>query len=160
MTAQRPSFQIKKKGYDRFAVDDAVEKYVAEIDQLEHKVNLYQQQLAETTGQLDALKDQYRDLLRSEEARRGTADEIARLSLREANEIINTANANADLIIKEALQSARGILEDLAMIYREAGLVKIDTKEKLEKLLRDLEEFNLPEMPDISWLKEAEEKMR
>lgn len=160
MTAQRPSFQIKKKGYDRFAVDDAVEKYIQEIDQLERKIGLYQQQLVETTGQLEALKDQYRDLLRTEEARKGTADEIARLSLREANEIINTANANADIIIKEALQSARGILEDLAMIYQEAGYVKLDTKEKLEKLLRDLEEFNLPEMPDISWLKEAENKMR
>ena len=46
------------------------------------------------------------------------------------------------------------------MIYREAGYVKIDTKEKLEKLLKDLENFNLPEMPYISWLKEAEDKLR
>ena len=149
-----------KNGYDRFAVDDAVEQYTLQIEQLERKLVLYQQQLMETTGQLEGIKDQYRELLRTEDSRKQTADDIARLSLREANDIINSANQNADLIIREALASARGILEDLAALYNEAGVVKTDAKEKLEKLLKDLEEFNMPDMPDLKWLQDAEDRMR
>lgn len=160
MTAQKPTFRVMKNGYDRFAVDDAVEQYTTEIDQLQRKIVLYQQQLVETTQQMEGLKEQYRELLRSEDSRRQTADEIARLSLREANEIINAANANADLIIQEALQSARGILEDLSALYEEAGVVKTEAKAKLEKLLADLEAFRLPDMPDLQWLRDAQNKLR
>lgn len=160
MAAQKPTFRVMKNGYDRFAVDDAVEQYTLQIEQLERKLVLYQQQLMETTGQLEGIKDQYRELLRTEDSRKQTADDIARLSLREANDIINSANHNADLIIREALASARGILEDLAALYNEAGVVKTDAKEKLEKLLRDLEEFNMPDMPDLKWLQDAEDRMR
>ncbi len=160
MAAQKPTFRVMKNGYDRFAVDDAVEQYTLQIEQLERKLVLYQQQLMETTGQLEGIKDQYRELLRTEDSRKQTADDIARLSLREANDIINSANQNADLIIREALASARGILEDLAALYNEAGVVKTDAKEKLEKLLKDLEEFNMPDMPDLKWLQDAEDRMR
>lgn len=160
MAAQKPTFRVMKNGYDRFAVDDAVEQYALQIEQLERKLVLYQQQLMETTGQLEGIKDQYRELLRTEDSRKQTADDIARLSLREANDIINSANQNADLIIREALQSARGILEDLAALYNEAGVVKSDAKDKLEKLLKDLEEFNMPDMPDLKWLRDAEEQLR
>lgn len=160
MAAQKPTFRVMKNGYDRFAVDDAVEQYTLQIEQLERKLVLYQQQLMETTGQLEGIKDQYRELLRTEDSRKQTADDIARLSLREANDIINSANHNADLIIREALASARGILEDLAALYNEADVVKTDAKEKLEKLLRDLEEFNMPDMPDLKWLQDAEDRMR
>lgn len=149
-----------KNGYDRFAVDDAIENYAVQIEQLERKVQLYQEKLSDTMKQADQLKASYQQLLNQDAARREAAENIARLSLREANDIINTAQKNADIIIREALASARGILEDLSTLYEAAGSVKTETSEKLEKLLQDLEEFRLPEMPDLRWLKEAEDKMR
>ena len=144
-----------KNGYDRFAVDDAIENYAVQIEQLEKKVELYQQKLADTMYQLDQAKQSCQDA-----ARREAAENIARLSLREANDIINTANKNADIIIREALATARGILEDLSTLYDQAGSVKEETSEKLKKVLEDLEDFRLPEMPDLMWLKDAEERLR
>ena len=157
---QRPTFRVMKNGYDRFAVDDAIERYAAQTAQLEKKIELYQQQLIERETQLEELKEKYRQMVQTDENRRETADQIARVSLREANEIINTAQKNADLIISEALASARGILEDLSRLYDQAGTVKTDAKEQLEQLLRDLEHFRLPEMPDLRWLQEAQKKLR
>ncbi|MBE6129693.1 MAG: hypothetical protein E7185_10505 [Erysipelotrichaceae bacterium] len=160
MTNSRPTFRITKNGYDRFAVDDAIERYAAEIAQLERKLQLYQDQLVETTRNLEELRRRYQELQKTDDARKETADNIARLSLREANEIINTAQKNADVIIREALASARGILEDLSVLYQEAGSVKTEASQKLENLLKDLDDFTLPEMPDLMWLKEAQDKLR
>ena len=160
MTNSRPTFRITKNGYDRFAVDDAIERYAAEIAQLERKLQLSQDQLVETTRNLEELRRRYQELQNTEDARPAPAANIARLSLREANEIINTAQKNADVIIREALASARGILEDLSVLYQEAGSVKTEASQKLENLLKDLDDFTLPEMPDLMWLKEAQDKLR
>lgn len=160
MTAQRPAFRVVKNGYDRFAVDDTIENYIAQISQLERKVELYQEKLAETVRQLDEAKAAYQQMQITDSARREAAENIARLSLREANEIINTAQKNADVIIREALATSRGILEDLSKLYRQAGNVKTDASGRLEKLLEEFEKFELPEMPDLMWLKEAEDRLR
>ena len=160
MAAQRPTFRVMKNGYDRFAVDEAIERYAAEVDLLERKIEVYQEQLVETARQLEESKAKMIEMQNTEDVRKEAADSIARLSLREANEIINTAQKNADAIIREALTSARGILEDLTVLYQEAGNVKSDASGKLEHLLKELDSFSLPEMPDLMWLKEAEEKLR
>jgi cell division initiation protein len=149
-----------KNGYDRFAVDDAVERYAAQVDQLERKLAQYERQLSETTRQLAQLQKQYMSLENSIDAQRAAADSIARLSLREANEIIETARRNADAIIHESLVTARLILSDLSRLYGDANTVKTSTREKLEGLIRELDEFQLPQIPDMRWLEEAEKTMR
>ncbi|MEE1333949.1 MAG: hypothetical protein U0K47_05085 [Erysipelotrichaceae bacterium] len=94
------------------------------------------------------------------QAKQAAADDIARLSLREANEIISTAQNNADEIIREALGTARLILMDLSRLYNSAGDVKTDMKKELSDLQAELDKFQLPKMPDLRWLDEAEKKMR
>ncbi len=160
MSTTRPTFRVMKNGYDRFAVDDAVERYVAQIEQLQNRISLYQQQLVETTKQLDELRLQYNHLQEMEDARKEAAENIARLSLREANEIIDTAQKNADLIVQEALRTARLILMDLTKLYNSAGDLKVDMSAKLKDLLKQIDAFRLPEMPDMRWLEEAEKKLR
>lgn len=160
MAAQRPTFRVMRNGYDRFAVDDAIEKYAASIDQLENRILLYQNQLAEMTKQYEQLKANYQQLQQMEEARQQAADNIARLSLREANAIIDTAQRNADEIIQEALRTSRLILMDLSKLYKSAGEVKSGMYSQLEDLLKELDAFRLPEMPDLKWLEEAEKKLR
>ena len=160
MSTPRPTFRVMKNGYDRFAVDDAVERYVAQIEQLQNRISLYQQQLVETTKQLDELRLQYNHLQEMEDARKEAAENIARLSLREANEIIDTAQKNADLIVQEALRTARLILMDLTKLYNSAGDLKVDMSAKLKDLLKQIDAFRLPEMPDMRWLEEAEKKLR
>lgn len=149
-----------KNGYDRFAVDDAVEKYAAQVDELEKRIALYQQQAAEDQAKISRLEQQYAQLQSSLEARQAAADDIARLSLREANDIIGTARRNADQIIRESLGTARLILTDLSKLYSQAGVVKGDMYDQLDGLRKQLDQFELPQMPDLRWLDEAEKKMR
>jgi len=158
MTAPRPTFRVMKNGYDRFAVDDAVERYANQVDQLEKKVQLYEQQLNEADQRMRDLQQQYAKLENSIDAQRQAADNIARLSLREANEIIDTAQKNADAIIRESLNTARLILTDLSKLYGDADAVKTTTRDKLEKLIQELDDFQLPKMPSLRWLDEAERK--
>ncbi|MCH4020456.1 MAG: DivIVA domain-containing protein [Erysipelotrichaceae bacterium] len=160
MTAKRPTFRVMKNGYDRFAVDDAVEKYAAQVDELEKRIALYQQQAAEDAARLDDMQKKYNAVLQNMQAKQAAADDIARLSLREANEIISTAQNNADEIIREALGTARLILMDLSRLYNSAGDVKTDMKKELSDLQAELDKFQLPKMPDLRWLDEAEKKMR
>jgi len=160
MTASRPTFRIMKNGYDRFAVDDAIERYASQVDQLEHRIQLYQQQLVETTRQMDELRAKYIALQQQDEARAQAAESIARLSLREANDIIDTAQRNADDIVNEALQSARVILLDLSKLYEQAETVKVGMYSQLEALMGQIDKFQMPSMPDLGWLNDTEKKMR
>ena len=159
MTAQRPTFRVMRNGYDRFAVDDAVDRYAAQVDQLQKKLELYQQQLVETTRQLETLKNRYQQLMNEDASRKEAAENIARLSLREANEIIDTAQKNADDIIKTALGTSRMILVDLSKLYAQAGNVKSGMKDELNTLLKQLDEFRIPQMPNLDWLNEAEKNL-
>jgi cell division initiation protein len=149
-----------KNGYDRFAVDDAVERYAAQADALQRKLELYQEQLVETTRELNSIKAQLAEMEKNDAVRKETSDRIARLSIREANEIIATAQNNADEIIREALGTARLVLTDLTKLYQSAGTVKGQMNTQLEDLLKQLDNFKLPQMPDLRWLNEAEEKLR
>ena len=160
MSTQKPTFRVMKNGYDRFAVDDAIDQYAQQIEQLQKKLSLYQQQLVETTRTLEDMKQRYQQILTTEQSRQEAADNIARLSLREANEIISIAQKNADEIIREAISTARLILIDLTKLYSQATDVKGDMKKQLEQLLQQLDDFRIPQMPDMRWLEDAESKLR
>ena len=160
MTAQKPVFCVMKNGYDRFAVDDAIDRYAAMVDQLQRKVELYQQQLVETTRQLEEIRGKYESLQAMDASRKEAAENIARLSLREANAIIETAQKNADEIVRTAISTSRLILMDLSKLYSQAGDVKTEMKEELSDLIKALDDFRIPEMPDMKWLESAENKLR
>ena len=160
MTAQKPTFRVMKNGYDRFAVDDAIDRYAAMVDQLQRKVELYQQQLVETTRQLEEIRGKYESLQAMDASRKEAAENIARLSLREANQIIATAQKNADEIVRTAISTSRLILMDLSKLYNQAGEVKTEMKGELTDLIKALDSFRIPEMPDLRWLEEAETKLR
>lgn len=160
MSNQKPTFRVMKNGYDRFAVDDAIDQYALQVEQLQKKLELYQKQLVETTRALDDMKQRYQQILTTEQSRKEAAENIARLSLREANEIISTAQKNADEIVKEAISTARLILVDLSKLYSQAGDVKSDMRKQLEDMLTQLDDFRIPQMPDMRWLEEAESKLR
>ena len=67
---------------------------------------------------------------------------------------------NADEIIREAISTARLILIDLTKLYSQATDVKGDMKKQLEQLLQQLDDFRIPQMPDMRWLEDAESKLR
>ena len=160
MSAHRPTFRVMKNGYDRFAVDDAIENYAARVEELEEKVRTYEQQLQVVAEQLRTVQEQYMSLEKSITAEKQAAESIARLSLREANEIIDTAQKNADLIVRQSLLTAAEVMSELSKLYGDAAIVKEETRENFARMVRQLDTVQLPQMPDMNWLKNAEEKMR
>ena len=82
------------------------------------------------------------------------AEDIARIALREANVIVATAQDNADVIIQEALASAKQILLEVSKLGEETGEVKSRMMEQLEELTNALESFEVPPLPDLSLLKD------
>lgn len=151
MTAKKPTFRVMKNGYDRFAVDEAIESYASQVDELEHRIAIYQQQMAENEQKFKQLQAVHAEMVQSLEARKSAAEDIARLSLREANDIITDAQANADEIIREAIGTAKVILMDLTRLYAQAGDVKGEMKDKLQHLQEELDAFQIPKMPDPKW---------
>lgn len=151
MTAKKPTFRVMKNGYDRFAVDEAIESYASQVDELEHRIAIYQQQMVENEQKFKQLQAVHTEMVQSLDARKSAAEDIARLSLREANDIITDAQANADEIIREAIGTAKVILMDLTRLYAQAGDVKGEMKDKLQHLQDELDAFQIPKMPDPKW---------
>ena len=151
MTAKKPTFRVMKNGYDRFAVDEAIESYASQVDELEHRIAIYQQQMVENEQKFKQLQAVHTEMVQSLDARKSAAEDIARLSLREANDIITDAQANADEIVREAIGTAKVILMDLTRLYAQAGDVKGEMKDKLQHLQDELDAFQIPKMPDPKW---------
>lgn len=106
MEAKKPKFRIMKQGYDRFAVDDALERLQFELDAKEKQLQSYTKQIEFANEQLNLIKERYQSLVSELNVREKAADDIARLALREANTVISSAQNNADSIVKEALSTA------------------------------------------------------
>ena len=147
-----PKFRVMKNGYDRFAVDDAVDRYVREIDSLKKQLDLTSRQIQSANEQLAVIRQRYQTLVSELTVKEKAADDIARLALKEANTIIETAQNNADAIVSEALTTARIILNDLSRIASEATEMKGYMQEQLSSLMGMLDQFEIPPVPKSEWL--------
>ena len=152
MTTEKPEFRIMKNGYDRFAVDDAVGRYIQEIDSLKKQQDLMQRQISSANEQLATVRQRYQTLVCELSVKEKAADDISRLALKEANRIIETAQNNADSIVSEALTTARIIINDLSRIAAEATEMKGDMRGQLTSLMSMLDRFDIPSVPKSEWL--------
>jgi len=134
-------YSSMKNGYNRYEVDEEMKRLTASLEDARIQVER-NRKLAEQAGeQLAVIKDRYRVLINELSIREKAADDISRIALKEANQIISTAQNNADSIVKEALTTARMLLIEIARIADDANDVKSDMQEKLNALQKTLEEF-------------------
>jgi len=147
MDNKKPTFRPMKNGYDRFAVDDAVDRMNFQIETLTQQLDSYSKQVTHANEQLTLIKSRYQSLIGELTIRERAADDIARLALKEANAIIDTAQNNADSIVREALSTARLLLVEIARIGEDAKDVKEEMQIKLQALSKTLDEFEIPVMP-------------
>lgn len=166
MATSRPSFRVMRNGYDRFAVDAAIDDYSEKIVELTRQLEMYQNRNDELNNQLSALKDKYQSVMSGLMARERVADDISRIALKEANQIIESAQNNADIIIQEALTKAQLIISDAIKLSKETELQKQVIKEQLDNLIANVEQLKIPmnamkedleniqtvELPDSSWI--------
>ncbi|NTW95155.1 MAG: cell division protein DivIVA [Erysipelotrichaceae bacterium] len=150
MAEPKPRFRISKRGYDRFAVDDTLDRLTFERETLKNQLETYNKQMAEANEQLISIKTRYQSLLSELSVREKAADDIARLALKEANSVIASAQNNADSIVREALSTAKIVLVEIARISKEAKGIKKEMHDQLEALTKALDNFVIPVIPAIS----------
>ena len=158
--SDKPKFRIMKNGYDRFEVDSKIDSYQQEIYDLRRKLEIYSAKLEQSTLIMEELRTRYVNVSATLSIKEQMADNISRMALQEANQIIRSAQENADMIIKEALSLSRLILTDLTKLSNSVIDMKGEVKDKLDVLYKDIEDFKLPELPDLKWLEEAENRMQ
>ena len=158
MAKNRPSFRVMRNGYDRFAVDSAIDNYTLQIEELEKEIATYKNNIEDLNHQLINMKDRYNSIMSGIMARERAADDISRIALKEANQIIDAAKKNADFIIMESLNKSKVVLADLVKISNETGTLKQEMRDQLNKIYHDLDELKAPNLPDLDWLEQAKNK--
>lgn len=145
-------FDTMKNGYNRYQVDDKVGQLVCEVEALNKKLELYTSRLEEMEKQCNSYKEKYLTLASEIRIKEKAAEDIARIALREANTIVQTANDNADVIVKEALASARAILIEVNKLGEETDEIKQRMVVELGNLDRALHEFEVPSKINLDLL--------
>lgn len=142
-------FRIMRQGYDRFEVDKAVRKLEEEKAQLLEQVALNKNQILTLLEQRDGITKRFAQVTKDLSIREKAAEEMARLALREANSIIETAYGNADLIVREALSTARQLLIEISRISSQSQEIRVELNEKVEVLQEILQGLEFPEIPNM-----------
>ena len=137
-----------RQGYDRFEVDKSINELMYTQKSLEDQLVLYQQQIEALVAQRDSLDHRHSHLLSDIKVREKAAEEMARLSLKEANTIIETAYRNADLIVREAMSTARQLLVEVSRISTESHDLRDELTQKIYKLQNTLRGLEFPEIPN------------
>lgn len=138
-----------RQGYDRFEVDKAVRKLEEEKAQLLEQIALNKNQILTLLEQRDGITKRFAQVTKDLSIREKAAEEMARLALREANSIIETAYGNADLIVREALSTARQLLIEISRISSQSQEIRVELNEKVEVLQEILQGLEFPEIPNI-----------
>lgn len=152
-------FDTMKNGYNRYQVEDYLNELEEKTAMLNRKVEMYQKRSEEMDQQLSLVKRKYQYVVDNLAAKEQAADDMARMAMRESNRIVETAQANADVIVKEALMAARSILLDVAKMGSEATELKGNMYEQLKIISRALDDFEVPPLPDMDLLRKNEDEM-
>lgn len=146
-------FDTMKNGYNRYQVDDYLQTQKLLLDSLQKKLDKEVRINEDLTKELDELKKNYEEVNHNLQVKEMAASEMTRMAMKEANMIVDTANQNADAIIKEALMMARGILLDVSRIGNEASDMKENMQDELRRIADALNRFETPIIPDLDLLK-------
>jgi cell division initiation protein len=138
------NFKIVKDGYDKLAVDYKISVLQASIDQLTRKLDVYAKEIEVSQDSYNKLKAKHTSIVADLAAKERAADEIARLALKEANVVIEQANEHANMIVGEALSTAKTLLKELVRIAQEGKENKAQLLAKLQTLQNIIEGLEFP----------------
>lgn len=147
------AFDTMKNGYNRYQVEDYIQTQKLQMESLQKKLDKVMLLKEALEKELKETKALYKDVSENLNVKEKAASEMTRMAMKEANMIVDTAHQNADVIVKEALMMARGILMDVARLGDEANDLKSSMRQELHKIETALDEFEPPEIPDMDLLK-------
>ena len=120
-------FKKQFRGYSVQQVDSKIDDYQAELASLK-------QQVASLTDELDHVKEQNSLLQHRVNITEKTNEEIARLALKEASELIDKAKRNANMISKESLDYVRSLSSEMNDFKDQA----IKFRSSVQKMSQDI----------------------
>jgi len=121
------SFTTRFRGYDPKEVNEEITDLISQIDSLnERNISLQRD--------VERYKEEVRVLNRRIKQHEGTNEEIARLALKEASDLIEKAKRNANLILKESLDYVRTLSGEVEGFKEQA----VDFRTNVAKMSQDL----------------------
>ena len=120
-------FKKQFRGYSVQQVDSKIDDYQAELASLK-------QQVASLTDELDHVKEQNSLLQHRVNITEKTNEEIARLALKEASELIDKAKRNATMILRESLDYVRSLSSEMNDFKDQA----IKFRSSVQKMSQDI----------------------
>ena len=120
-------FDRQFRGYNRLEVDDY-------INELKQQIQEQTETIQSLQGEIDQLNEQNTLLTKELNVHEKTYEEIARLALKEASELIEKAKRNANMILKESMEYVRGLSKDMDNFKQEA----IDFRANVVKMSEDM----------------------
>ena len=155
-----PDFRLQRKGYDRFEVDREIASLKKEVQAGREALELQKTQTQNIIQQKEHINRRYETLIDELRVRERAAEEMARMALREANAIIENAYDNADMIVREAMSSARLLLVEIARISTQSHVVRSELQDKIKELESVIDGLELPNTPPLSWLDDDQDKSK
>lgn len=143
----KPQFSIKRKGYDRFAVDSYVETVSQELEFANAKLNVYRKQLDFLTEQLEVKQDQNIQLLNDVKTIKDNIEQIS-IMTGDDNRLVSAAQQTADDIILEALMIAKEVLDTLAVTSANTEEYKTELLTLLDNITQSIRDINVIEPID------------
>lgn len=138
-------FDRQFRGYNRLEVDDY-------INELKQQIQEQTETIQSLQGEIDQLNEQNTLLTKELNVHEKTNEEIARLALKEASELIEKAKRNANMILKESMEYVRGLSKDMDNFKQEA----IDFRANVVKMSKEMLE-TIDKSEIFSLIKEEQE---
>lgn len=121
------NFRRQFRGYNRKDVDELIQENKEKIE--------FQDKLIEKMkAEIEDLKSQNEMLSHKVDIQEKTNEEIARLALKEASNLIEKAKRNANMILKESMEYVRSLHEDIDVFKKEA----IDFRKNVVKMQQEM----------------------
>ena len=120
-------FKKQFRGYNKEQVELTIKLYEEKIASMQNIIDSLNQDI-DHLNQQNALLNHRVSIIEK------TNEEIARLALKEASELIDKAKRNADMILKESLEYVRGLSNEVGDFKEQA----IKFKTSVQKMSKDI----------------------
>ncbi len=131
-------------GYSKDEVNTILKELQLTIDKQKNTINDLQSQLGALTEENNQLKSKIEVSVK-------TNEEITRLALKEASELIEKAKRNANMILKESIEYVRGLSKDMESFKKEAIDFRTNVIKMSEEMLETIDKSEI-----FSLIKEEE----
>lgn len=113
------------------------------IDELKTDIKTYQDQISSLQDELKQLQERNDFLVKQLSVNEKTNEEIARLALKEASQLIEKAKRNANMILKESMEYVRGLSKDMDSFKQEAIDFRANVVKMSEEMLETIDKSEI-----------------